>query len=622
MMIANLSSEAWTAKLVTHLWQSTIVASGIWLLACALRKNHARVRYWVWFAASMKFLMPFALLIAAGEGLQSLQPAMALAHPALISTVTQVAQPFIAVQFVDATPASLASHPSLWLSLVLLAWACGVVVVLLRFACGWRRVNRAKRSARLIDIRADVPVLATRELIEPGIFGIFRPVLLLPEGILDRLTVEQLRTIVSHEMAHVRRHDNLTFAMHMFVETLFWFYPLVWWIGARLIEERERACDEAVVVNDTPQTYAEGILSVCRFYVESPVACVSGVTGADLKTRIARILTGEAMQSLDPGRKLLLAAVACAAFAIPVALGLVCSGPSFAESKPNHAEGLPRFDVVSIKPHKEESMATMRLMTSLTPDGFSAEGMSLDMLIRQAFNLPPDRILNLPDWVKSARFDIEAKVAPEDAPKLEALSPKQRLAMLIPVFEDRFGLKFHQETRNLNVYTLVVAKGGPKLIPAKPGDDGAELPTPDATHVAAAGGDAVPPKPGADNRPPAGAMMMRMSTQGMTLISNDTPTAMLCEFISQQIGSTVVDRTGLTGKYDLTLSFMPDMAVGQIIVPGPGAGPAGDASPEKQDASGPSIFAALQEQLGLKLESQKVPADVIMIDRLEKPSAN
>jgi bla regulator protein BlaR1 len=96
-------------------------------------------------------------------------------------------------------------------------------------------------------LAAGVPVLWTASLLEPGVFAIVRPVLLLPEGITDRLTEPQLSAIVAHEMCHVRRRDNLTYALHMVVETLFWFHPLVWWMGERLVDERERACDEAVV---------------------------------------------------------------------------------------------------------------------------------------------------------------------------------------------------------------------------------------------------------------------------------------------------------------------------------------------------------------------------------------
>ena len=111
--------------------------------------------------------------------------------------------------------------------------------------------------------------------------------LLLPEGIANRLTPEQLQTILDHELCHVRRRDNLTAAIHMLVESVFWFHPLVWWIGARLVEERERACDEQVLRSgNEPRAYAEGILKVCQFYLASKLACVAGVSGAQLKMRI------------------------------------------------------------------------------------------------------------------------------------------------------------------------------------------------------------------------------------------------------------------------------------------------------------------------------------------------
>src|SRR5580704_13847301 len=127
---------------------------------------------------------------------------------------------------------------------------------------------------------------------EPGIFGVFRPILLVPEGITDRLPPEQWRAIVAHELCHVRRRDNLTAAIHMAVEAIFWFHPLVWWIGKRLVDERERACDEAVLLaSGDPESYAEGILNVCKFYLESPLLCVSGVTGSNLKNRIRAIMT-------------------------------------------------------------------------------------------------------------------------------------------------------------------------------------------------------------------------------------------------------------------------------------------------------------------------------------------
>ncbi len=136
-----------------------------------------------------------------------------------------------------------------------------------------------------------VPVRVSATLREPGVFGGFRPVLLLPEGITEKLTPAQLEAVLTHEMRHVKRRDNLATALHMMAEAVFWFHPLVRWIWARLVEERERACDEEVLrAGLDPQTYAEGILKVCEFYLKSPLDCMAGVSGANLKVSESRKL--------------------------------------------------------------------------------------------------------------------------------------------------------------------------------------------------------------------------------------------------------------------------------------------------------------------------------------------
>ena len=129
---------------------------------------------------------------------------------------------------------------------------------------------------------------------------------------------------MAHELCHIRRRDNLAAALHMLVEAIFWFHPLVWWLGARLVAERERACDEEVVRRGgKPELYAESILKTCEFYLESPVACVCGISGSDLKERIARIMTRRATSGLGTGRKLLLTAAALATITVPMSLGLM-----------------------------------------------------------------------------------------------------------------------------------------------------------------------------------------------------------------------------------------------------------------------------------------------------------
>ena len=129
--------------------------------------------------------------------------------------------------------------------------------------------------------------MASASLLEPGLVGIVKPVVLLPQGLMARLSHAERDSILAHEFSHLRRRDNVTAAFHMVVETLFWFYPPVWLIGARLVAERERACDENVLAaGHDPEVYAGGILKVCKFCVQSPLACAPGVSGADLKRRV------------------------------------------------------------------------------------------------------------------------------------------------------------------------------------------------------------------------------------------------------------------------------------------------------------------------------------------------
>src|SRR5256886_3836753 len=183
--------------------------------------------------------------------------------------------------------------------LLVVVWSCGGAAVLFFWCLRWRRIHVALSRGQAVKSGREFEALRRREgsagitrqidlvvssfALEPGILGIFRPVLLLPKGISDRLTDAQLHAILVHELCHVRRRDNLAASIHMMVEALFWFHPMVWWIGARMVEERERACDEEVLrLGNAPDDYAEGILNVCKLYLESPLACVSGITGSDL----------------------------------------------------------------------------------------------------------------------------------------------------------------------------------------------------------------------------------------------------------------------------------------------------------------------------------------------------
>ena len=245
---------------------------------------------------------------------------------------------------------------------------------------------------------------------------------------------------------------------------------------------------------------------------------------------------------------------------------------------------LPEYDVTSVKKNKSND-GMMRVMN--TPDGFSSTNISLKTLIANAYDIRQDLISGGSGWVDSTGFDVEAKVAGTDVETFKKLSPRQRNALLQALLADRFKLKLHHETKVLPMYDMVVAKGGLKLKPLAP----MQPPAADATK----------------DRDPASHRGMMTMGPGMLKGQGLTVTA-LANNLSYVVHSTVVDKTGLTGDYDFDLKWTPEDA-------GP---PTDDGSAE----SSASIFTAVQEQLGLKLQATKGPTDTLVIDHAELPSEN
>lgn len=604
-----------------HLWQSTVFATVAALLAFVLRKNHARTRYWLWFAASVKFLVPFTLLATLGSYLPWSRVS-AGTQTGLYFAVGQISEPFTRPAMLELprtlpSPAS-PSMPQLFSALLVAMWFCGFAAVVVIQYLRWRQISLLAREAkpspagrevdmlrrleRMAEMREPVEIRLSRTSVEPGIFGISRPVLIWPAGISDRLEDPQLEAVLAHELGHVRRRDNLAAAMHMLVEAVFWFHPLVWWLGGRLVEERERSCDEDVLAfGSERRVYAESILKTCEFCLESPLACMSGVTGADLKKRIVHIMTEGVVRRMDFRRKLLLGAAGLAALLVPLVSGLThAAQPRIAAQGETPTVTALRYDVASIKPNKS---GDNRVMMRLTPDGLSATGSNLMMLVTFAYGVNPDQIAAAPDWLKSESYDIEAKMDPATAEELRNLGEDQRKTatqhMLQVLLADRFKLKVHEETKELSIYALVVAKNGPKLQEAKTGDT-----YPNGIK-------------GPDGKSGAGMMFGRR--EGVT--AQGVPIASLVRRLSLLLGRSVVDKTGLTGKYDFTLKWTPDEIPGAMSK-APESGEPSTAGAAFRDSSGPSLFTALKEQLGLKLESQKGPVGIVVIDHVERPSEN
>jgi len=274
---------------------------------------------------------------------------------------------------------------------------------------------------------------------------------------------------------------------------------------------------------------------------------------------------------------LLLLAACLLALAAPAALAQ--TAPPTASQATDSTAKLPAFDVISIRPNNNSTQMnggnfSRRVGVRTTPDGFSASSLDLKSLIAIAYGVKPDQVSGGPGWIDSNRYDIEAKVVAANGATPQPLTREQSNLMLRSLLADRFKLAVHNETKEAPIYELIVAKNGPKLQPAKP------------------------------DQP----FRMTVGGSGKATMEVDQISALIYQ-LSLQVGRPVVDKTGLTGKYDIKLEWARDT--------GPSVGTA-----NADNASGPSIFTAVQEQLGLKLQPAKAPVDVIVIDQVEQPTAN
>lgn len=234
----------------------------------------------------------------------------------------------------------------------------------------------------------------------------------------------------------------------------------------------------------------------------------------------------------------------------------------------NASQSAPAYDVVSIKPDKSGSGSAG---VDSNNDSYIATNVSLKNLLADAYGIKEELISGVPGPIDSARFDIQAKIVDPDLHALRKLTSKQRRAMLLPFMEERFQLKAHTETKILPVYELIVTESGPKF--KKTADSSSRD---SGTSVQ-------------NNR--------ELTAHGISMAS-------LASTLTNSVHRTVVDKTELTDLYDLGMKWSPD-----------------DGSNTQTDI-GPSIFTALQEQLGLKLKSTKGPVETLVVDHVEMPSAN
>jgi uncharacterized protein (TIGR03435 family) len=276
-------------------------------------------------------------------------------------------------------------------------------------------------------------------------------------------------------------------------------------------------------------------------------------------------------------------------------------------SQPPVDQARRQFEVASVKPNKS---GDNRVTINAQPGGrFTASNVTLKMLIRNAYQLQDFQIVGGPDWLNSDRFDIVAKAEASDLGDPfraeQQGQPSRGQLMLQALLAERFKLQAHDENRELPIFALVLAHGDGKLGPK------AQTSSVDCEALRGRGRGAPGPLPPGE-RPACGIRMApgNMSVGGSSM-------SQFASTLGNFVGRIVVDRTGLAGAYDFDLTWTPE----QIANRPPGA-PDPIINGVPIDPNGPSIFTAVQEQLGLKLDSQKGPVSVLVIDRAEHPVEN
>jgi uncharacterized protein (TIGR03435 family) len=315
--------------------------------------------------------------------------------------------------------------------------------------------------------------------------------------------------------------------------------------------------------------------------------------------------------------KSFLRAAGLMATAVALAFGMVngAAGHAQSEGTATYPPGY-EFDVSTIYLSKDTGMGGV--VGFLTPDSYRARNMTLKSVIREAYDLwgssRDEMVLGGPKWLDTDRYYITAKLDGEVLDKLKKLSPDQRKAieykMERALLADRFKLQTHRETRELPVYTMTIAKGGLKLHEAKPGETYENTTFPYADKFAGGSEKA--------------GQMFRVGGAGpdgqhtMTIYGFGISMAALARGLAVDTGQIVQDKTGLKGVYDFTLTYTM-IPFGNFAAAG---APDGQAMPTAPDPNGRPVFNAIQQQLGLKLESTKGQVEVVVIDHVERPSGN
>jgi bla regulator protein blaR1 len=564
---------------VNSLWQSLSVAALVWLALRLIPRINAATRYAIWWATlGVVLILPFAPRLTA-----MLEP---YSQPGAVKPVTTRLE--MMPKPLSREPITVIITPgrgARWHLAVLSVWSAIVLWRLFQIGRSYFYLRGIKRRATISPIplppvgrRADL--LISPDIVSPMAVGFLRPAVVLPESLLEELSYPEREHVLLHEAAHLARYDDWSNLAIRVLAGALALHPVAIWILRRIDREREMACDDWVVARTgAARSYAASLAHLFELLrARRSELLAPGVFGS------ASRLGDRIEMVLRRGRTSSARASATAVMSSAAILGCLMLAGSLAPRWIAFAQepARPTFEVASVKPTPPARSGDQygTYFRRLPGGRFSVENASLRMLIRWAYRVGmepvPNGQISGGNWLKSdGRYDIEAK-ADDNDPRFkiaEAGGPRAQQAlqdlMLQALLADRFKLAVHRETKETSGYALVVAKGGAKLK--------------EATEV----------------RPGDGSISVARGR----LVGQKVPLSMLAGQLTRVLGRTVADETGIDGVVDFKLEWTPE-----------------DTPPDL--SSGASIFAALQEQLGLRLEVRKERTEVIVVDHAEKPTAN
>ena len=439
-------------------------------------------------------------------------------------------------------------------------------------------------------IRVSRPVrLLVSSLVQaPAVVGWLRPVVLVPVGALTGLPPEQIEALLLHELAHIRRHDYLVNVLQSVVEALLFYHPAVWWISGHIRTERELCCDDvAVSVSGDVLTYARALAEL-ESARPAHFRAAMAATGGSLAHRIARLLG----QSRPASRTLSGPGIIAAAMLLGITAFAVFGQPA----------ARPKFEVASIKPSQEQRFMMVRPL----PGRLTATA-PVRLLMQNAYTVQSFQIVGGPalDRFRAVCNRSQGRRQRQSCPDI----PDAAVAARGP-------LPVEDPSRNEG--TSGLCAGTRQERPQAAAPERRELRGLAHGRASRAGR-----RQNATGRcrvrPPlarCGSVGVMVAPPGARMQGGKVLMPEFIRMLSMVLGRPVIDKTGFSGLFDVRLDFLPDEITAST------AASSARCCRCTPDSNVPSILTALQEQLGLRLESTKGPVEVIVIDHVERPSAN